>query len=177
MGHRGLIGFVIDGQEKLAYSHWGSYPDGNGLTMLEFARKIVTPGEGDRFGRGASSVDPKVLEKVRDLRLVAEQDSALGHLEGDPDGYLAEGRMPDSGAFASDSLFNEGTYLIDFDEGVLEAYTGFVKEPHKEGRFHRLPPGTQGYCPIKLIGSWPLTDLPTPEEFLDVCAEGEEGEE
>lgn len=194
MGHRGLIGFVIDGQEKLTYSHWGSYPEGNGLTMLEFARGLVVP-EG-RFGR--PSIDQAQLQRIRDLAVVEEDskptakqrellarytDLSVGdqtdeswyvllrETQGDPERILDAGYMIDSTPFAADSLFNEGSYLIDLDAGTYEAYDGFVKEPHNEGRFAHLTPrpdheGNVEYYPIKLAGSWPLLELPTNQEFL-----------
>lgn len=194
MGHRGLIGFVIDGQEKLAYSHWGSYPDGNGLVMLNFARKLMT--EQGRFGR--PSIDNTIVQQIRDLtvvdgssrptgpqqvRLSKYADSAvssgeldewyvlLRNTQGDPDAILQAGFIVDSAAFAIDSLFNEGSYLIDLDNEVLEAYEGFVQAPHNQGRFAHLDPrtgqdGSVEYYPIRLAGSWPLSALPSDEEFL-----------
>jgi hypothetical protein len=198
LGTRGLIGFVIDGVEKLSYNHWDSYPSGLGLTMLQFARDCMA--EADDFGR-THHVKPEVLDKVRALTLVDESDKPteeqqkllaehanttvssgsteewyvlLRELQGDPGGVLEAGFMIDSHEFVADSLFNEGTYLIDFDEGVFEAYTGFVKEPHDEGRFADVEPaknhaGVVEYYPIRLVGRWPLTELPTDQEFVTQC--------
>lgn len=205
MGTRGLIGFVVDGVEKLTYSHWGSSPESNGLVMLRFARSILT--DGDAFGRTVV-VKPDVLEKVRQLQLVDQDDrptneqqerlvehadftvstgqpdewyALLRNLQGDPQGYLDAGFMIDSAGFAADSLFNEGSYLIDFDENVYEAYDGFIRAPHDDGRFADMEPsknhdGVVEYYPIRLIGRWSLSALPTDEEFLKHCDPDEDEE-
>jgi len=196
MGHRGLIGFVIDGQEKLTYSHWGSYPEGNGLVMLDFARRVNDPRP--TVSETGNATTAQVLDEVRALKVVdgnskptledqkklaryldpsirgGEPDDwyvLLRETQGNPDAILDCGYIIDSASFAADSLFNEGSYLIDFDAGTFEAYDGFVSEPHNDGRFAHLKPrpnhnGVVEYYPIRLVGSWPLTDLPTDKEFL-----------
>lgn len=194
MGTRGLIGFVVDGVQKLGYSHWGSCPEDNGIVMLEFARGMMS--EGDRYGR--ASVNPNMLKLIRDLEVVKRDDKPtkeqqerlaryadtnvsggeldewyvlLRDTQGDPRAILECGFIIDNASFAADSLFNEGSYLIDLDTNVYEAYLGFVKEPHTDGRFADMEPapnpnGVVEYYPIRLGGSWPLTDLPRNEDFL-----------
>lgn len=44
MGTRGFVGFVIDGQEKIGYNHFDSYPDGLGVDVLSWLRGEVHGG-------------------------------------------------------------------------------------------------------------------------------------
>lgn len=47
MGTRGTWGFVADGDEKLTYNHFDSYPDGLGVDVLDALReKIADAGIG-----------------------------------------------------------------------------------------------------------------------------------
>lgn len=182
MGTRGTHGVVIDGTNKLAYNHFDSHPSHLGVAMLGSARSV----SGDL--NAARSLARKLTLVDQDAEPTPEQATALNERmdepvrtdadwynvlrdqQGDLFGYLQAEFMPDGGNFYADSLFCEWGYVIDLDAETFEAYKGFQREPHTEGRFaaefesaeHR----TSQYYPIKLIKSWPLSDLPTDEEFI-----------
>jgi hypothetical protein len=41
MGTRGTWGFVLDGEEKLTYNHFDSYPDCLGVEVLDALRERI----------------------------------------------------------------------------------------------------------------------------------------
>jgi hypothetical protein len=154
MGTRGLIGFAVGGEVKLAYNHWDSYPDGLGVKVLSFVRQLVKDGAVD-----------DAAQRVRDLKVVTDETPVtpadvqalkrwanttvggptetgapswyqlLRETQGDPDAILTAGYLEDSSEFALDSLFCEWGYVINFDDKVLEVYRGFQQKPPTAGRW------------------------------------------
>jgi hypothetical protein len=154
MGTRGLWGFVLDGEEKLTYNHFDSYPDGLGNTLIAYCRSVFELDGGEA----------ELCKEVRKLKLVNEDAkptkaqqrklaaagfhdpnvstgsteewySLLRNTQGDPRATLRSGFMIDKRDFALDSTFCEWAYVIDLDTGAFEVYQGFQYEPHEDGRF------------------------------------------
>lgn len=190
MGTRGLIGFAAEGKARMAYNHWDSYPSGLGLTALSIARDPAKLARlRDIDWRKVKSVD----ESAEPDEAEFDRLKALGHwqnvssgrdyyalfrdLQGDPLALLECGYWFEGVEFAADSLFCEWAYVIDLDANALEVYEGFQKEPHAEGRFASMKPGTDGYYPVKLVGSVPLDDLPCDDEFVAMFDSDDEDEE
>lgn len=201
MGTRGFIGFVAGEQEKIAYNHWDSYPSGLGLKVLAFAREAVT--RPDVLGtaiRALRVVDPDstpTKEDIQrfsqfswgaaehggsqDLRTGQEWYDLLHETQGDIAAILEAGVIEDASGFPLDSLFAEWGYIIDTSgDGWLEVYEGFQKLPHDRGRFaarQAISNRSSGpYYPVALRVRWPLTALPSDEEFLNALGyEEEEG--
>ncbi|WP_433233941.1 hypothetical protein [Actinomadura nitritigenes] len=193
MGTRGFIGFVADGEEKIAYNQFDSYPSGVGVTVMEWLRSGSTPHLREqvkalRVVPDDSEPTPEDIQRLSefaDLR-VSDKDPRewyvlLRDTQGDPGAILRAGVIEDASGFPLDSLFCEWGYLIDLDAETFEVYRGFQHQPHDKGRFASrggeqyanagLP---HGYYPVALAKSWPLAELPTPEQFLDALGEGEE---
>lgn len=197
MGTRGFVGFVSGGQTKVAYNHFDSYPSGLGITVLDWLSVIdFTEAAAQALAlRVVDSEDKPTPEDVEQLSEHLNLGVGGGHPDGVPSWYqllrgtqgspslmLGAGVIEDASGFPGDSLFAEYGYVVDFDTQVFEAYVGFQKEPHTAGRFANMEPKdkvTGLYYPVRLIGSWPLSDLPSGDDFLAQLrrAEGIEGDD
>lgn len=151
MGTRGLTVVVVDGQHKIAqYGQWDYYPEGQGVTVLEFCRKLADRElllrlvEKLKRCRYADERDERAYEewaKSRgieggwmDMDQAAEykrtfplwsHDHGAGILDLVLDSEADEIVLLDGYAFAGDSLFCEWAYVVDLDAGELEVYRGF----------------------------------------------------
>lgn len=197
MGTRGFVGFVSGGETKVAYNHFDSYPGGLGITMLDWL-SVADFTEAAAQALALRVVDPESTPTPEDVvRLSNHLNLGVdgGHpgdgpswyqllrgTQGSPSLMLAAGVVEDASDFPGDSLFAEYGYVADFDAQVFEVYAGFQKEPHTEGRFSAMEPKvkvTGMYYPVRLIGSWPLSNLPSGDDFLAQLrrAEGIEGDD
>lgn len=185
MGTRGVWGFVIDGQEKLAYNHFDSYPSGLGNDLLKMLDKMEIDKDGlvakARALRVVGENEKPTPEDVEKCKAAGTVDLGVSHqslddwycllrnAQGDLAKTLEVGIMEDGSAFPSDSLFCEWGYVFDLDNGKLEVYRGFQQKPHGLGRFAGRK-GRAGYYPIKLVAEYQLDNLPvslTPLEDPD----------
>jgi hypothetical protein len=177
MGTRGFIGFVIDGNEKIAYNHWDSYPGGLGVDVLEWLRKEHA-GHIRRKAAELRVVDPNSKPTAEDVeRLRGYTNTNVGtqqlddwyvllrETQGNPAAMLDAGVIEDGSGFPLDSLFAEYGYLVDLDENRFEAYRGFQNAEHEKGRFAGRSGARDGYYPCALVASWPLDELPSNDNF------------
>lgn len=152
MGTRGVMGFRVDGIDKMTYNHFDSYPTCLGASIAEDAASILKSaglnGLKDMI-RKLRVVDPKTekpskkdiacLNEWTDLN-VSEQSTSdwyclTRNLQGKCKDTLKAGVIVDSGDFIYDSLFCEWAYIINCDDEVLEIYKGFQSRPHNRGRY------------------------------------------
>lgn len=195
MGTRGLTGFVVDGQEKLGYQQYDSYPEGVGVEVLTYLRMVMETKGVESLRKKARDLklvsdavpptqeDIARLGKYTDLKVGAQSTSdwycLTRETHGKLDLILDCGYIEDQSSFASDSLFCEWAYVVDLDEGVLEVYCGFQTKPHTAGRFanrkvvERESSGDK-YYPITLLHTWPLDKLPDETTFVETLAEAAE---
>jgi hypothetical protein len=189
MGTRGAMGFAIDGELKIAYNHFDSYPTGLGVDILEFLRtaeldKIKQQARDLTLVDSEAEPTPEQIEKLKQYantnvstRSLKDWYVLLHQTQGDPAKTLEAGYVEDGSDFPYDSLFCEWGYVVDLDANVLEAYKGFQEQPHTAGRF--ASPTTEpdrGYYPIKLLASWPLDELPSKEAFCEALESKEDNE-
>lgn len=189
MGTRGFIGFVIGGDEKIAYNHFDSYPSGLGSNVLSWLwrnRHALICDEVHRgevggpvdLARKLRVVDPNSKPTAEDVeRLRGYTNTNVGtqqvddwyvllrETQGNPAAILDAGVIEDGSSFPLDSLFAEYGYLVDLDANRFEAYRGFQKAEHDKGRFATRSGARDGYHPCALVASWPLDELPTNGEF------------
>ena len=85
--------------------------------------------------------------------------------------HLDELATTDAYDFASDSLFCEWAYVIDYDTNTFEVYKGLnTSGISEEDRFFPLYDGENDYYPVKILASFPLDQLPDENEFLLQCS-------
>lgn len=176
MGTRGAMGFAVDGELKVAYNHFDSYPSYLGQSMVAWAGRAVEDLDVVREkARALTKVDDGVpATDDQRARCVAERAAVdldakswyglLRATQGDPGKMLAVGFYEDASSFPlTDSLFCEWAYVVDLDTEMLEVYEGFQREPHTSGRFAEGPE-SGGYWPCKLVAAYPLRELPADLE-------------
>jgi hypothetical protein len=190
MGTRGTLGFVIDGEEKLAYNHHDSYPTGIGVDVLSWARGVESWDDVREQARALMFVSDDVPPTVAQIErlggnkldvptgtLTLRKDQSwydlLYDTQGKPAAILEAGFMENASTFPMDGLFCEWGYVIDLDHEMLEVYRGFQKAPHDKGRFGKRPVDVwhknTDYYPIAMVAAWSLRELPSESEFLDGC--------
>lgn len=178
MGTRGAIVLVADGQEKVLYNHFDSYPEGLGEDVLLWLREVGDIEEDVRrqvialqkvpYNRKPTAEDIERLAEFHDPNVSTGADwySLLRRTQGDLSAVLRAGLYEDAAEFPLDSLFCEWAYVVDFDERRFEVYEGFRKTPTTEGRWAGKPgadsvSGTT-YYPVQRIASWSFDRLPLP---------------
>lgn len=155
MSTRGIMGFRLDGKDKLAFNHWDSYPEGLGEQVvnqfndlykffgLEFIKdrvrnlQLINP----ETYRKPTYDEEKKFEQYCDFRWGGSSDNwncLLEKTQGELKATLECGIMIDNHEFIVNSLFCEWAYIINLDDNVIEAYKGFQKDPHDKGRYSAL---------------------------------------
>lgn len=178
MSTRGFISFAVDGETKTAYNHHSSDPGWLGVRILSWARTAdidasrelarnlrVVDGESEPTNEDIAALQRFYNPSVGGRHERPTWYQLLRGTQGDAAAILASGYLEDGSGFPADSLFAEYGYVVDFDQQVLEAYVGFQERDHSDGRFHAMPQVENGYFPVRLVASWPLSKLPSDEEF------------
>lgn len=179
MGTRGFLGFVVDGEEKITYNHFDSYPSGLGVDMLKWLRGAVLDMDSLRAAVNALRVvsddqpptdaDIEHLRQFANLRVGEQSERSwyclLRGTQGKPGAILQAGAIEGAPEFPLDSLFAEYGYIVDLDAGTFEAYRGFQREQHDKGRFAARGNARGDYFPCALVASWPLAELPSDDDL------------
>ena len=175
MGTRGIMGFRIDGKDRLLYNHFDSYPRGLGEDMVTFLRKcddLDAVGEQVRALRDVDGTEPTASDRKRFSKYQANvstgQDwyALLRATQGDPAAVLECGVFEGADSFMADSLFCEYAYVINLDSGMFEVYRGFQRVEHDKGRYAKIRYSTSStarpcdYRPVALVGEYPIGDIP-----------------
>lgn len=142
MGTRGAFGFRIDGQDKVTYNHYDSYPSGLGENIV----RHIVKNKIDHMKNVARSIKmvnadiaptPEEIDSCLDWADLGVGDQKLTdwycllrEAQNSLDAWLDDGLrlMIDSQEFLLDGIFCEYAYIINLDEETLEFYTGFQKE-------------------------------------------------
>jgi len=138
MGTRGVWGFIVDGQKKMAYNHWDSYPSGLGRDLAQDLADY--PGTLDELKEEvrkikmvSEDVEPteEEIEKLlqhADLGVSTKSPKEWYVLLRDLQGKLAltveAGYMIEGFEFGYDGLFCEWGYVIDLDAAKFVVYGG-----------------------------------------------------
>lgn len=154
MGTRGSFGFRVNGQDKLMYNHFDSYPSGLGLDVLAFLKGTNL----DTLTKKVAKLEPvnnKVpptpeqiakCTKAGTVNLSVSERSTkdwyclLRNAQGDFKKLLKVGLFEPANNFILDSLFCEWAYIANLDTGKLEVYQGFNEGlPNPAGGIGQTP--------------------------------------
>jgi hypothetical protein len=187
MGTRGLMGFRLNGVDKLCYNHSDSYPDGLGddvnaelqIILLDFTfTGIVEMVEKIRMVTEDEPVTEDDITRLKEYHAswassgaATEWYSLLRNLQGKLRDTLTSGIMLEYGGFINESLFCEWAYIVNLDTRKLEVYKGFqTKKLKNAGRYmaaSRKPrgwkpeyAGQEFYYPCALIAEFSFDALP-----------------
>jgi hypothetical protein len=189
MGTRHLIAVMADGKYKIAqYGQWDGYPEGQGVTALEFLRTATNRKRLKAALKHCVWVtEAEIAATMKKLKVdewMNEEQAAIYHstyplfsrnhgaeilrMVATTPKKARPIRLYDSTSFAGDSLYCEWAYVVDFDKETFEVYKGFNESPlDKDERFAHLPEDTdQAWKPVRLVKSFRLSRLPAPASFL-----------
>lgn len=152
MGTSGLYGFVVNGEKRMTYNHYDSYPSGLGRDILEWLRDVdnfdAVRKDALKLRIVNQDAEPTDAEREQYAEHWSEVSTGrnwyaqLRHLQGDLGGLLEAGIMLDAEGYGG-----AYTYVVNLDEQTFSAaYT---------------------YNRHEVLGSWPLADLPTVDAFLE----------
>ena len=185
MGTRGTCGYFLNGEEKVTYNHFDSYPEELGVHVLGVIRdtdmgELRQKVEAIRLVSKGSKPTPDEIKKCQDANLVDTGVSRqnledwyclLRAAQGDLMAYCEVGLMIDGKSFLGDSVFCEWAYIINFDTNMLEVYKGFNQDKNAGGRYAKIPPEkiTDTYWGVGLIDEISFDEAKnmSDEEFLD----------
>lgn len=197
MGTRNLTAVYIDGEYKIAqYGQWDGYPEGQGITCLEFLRDKMNEEVFKAAVRDCSFISKDELNALWSKYTTSTDGwvtmdeaerfkAAYPELSRDTGAKILE-LVQNSGVrklhseleFAADGLFCEWAWVIDFDKRTFEAYRGFCKDkPYPIDRFYFLKDKQEGeYSVVKICASFSLDALPSDRDFLAAFAVDEDDE-
>jgi hypothetical protein len=201
MGTRNLICVVVNNEYRAAsYSQWDGYPQGQGLTALNFlntqykpklfkekvlATKWLSNDEVKKLWQDAGA-DPEsdgwvtidVSDKFKENNYHLSRDcgaNIFNIIQESPAGL----GLVDSVEFAA-SWSCEWAYVIDLDKNTFEVYEN-VEGPEltPNDRFYFLieqfKKDGEECEPVRMVKSYSLDELPTKEQFVkDLCPSEEE---
>ena len=183
MGTRGSFGIVVNGELKIGYNQFDSYPEGWGIDTLRWLRRTIEDGQEDKVKAEAATVKvvnediPPTEEDIGKLSLYTDLQYSsrstddwycLTHKsQGSIEKMIDCGYILDASTFPLDSLYCEWAYMVDFDNRQFEVYEGWNLGKASKGRWANLPYNkTTGYGAVDLKAIYHFDSLPTDDNFL-----------
>jgi hypothetical protein len=185
MGTRGSLGFRIDGQDKLTYCQFDSYPEGVGAEMLEELcgkwdwEQVKTNVRRLAHVREVPPTEQQIEENKQWSDLSVSEGTysdwycLLRQMQGRIGPYMSGEctAMYKANNFVLESVFCEYAYIVNLDDMTLEFYRGFNSSPMSNaGRYAgtQTPAVTRSdgstyqsdSYGVVLVDTVPLTDLP-----------------
>jgi len=182
MGTRNLTIVYLDGKYKVAqYGQFDGYPEGQGLTILEFLQEKFVE---YKFCKNLRKLQiAETDEEIKALDTLYKdhwprefsRDTAADILKMIQNNEVKSGFLISEISFASQGDC-EWAYVLDLDKRTFEVYEGWNKTPLKESdRFFFLGNYQDGdYCGVKLVHEWPLNNLPSIKEFTETFKDEDE---
>lgn len=202
MGTRGAIGFRINGELKVTYNHFDSYPSGLGQEFLEFVQKHCVS------ENTLQSLKEKVVKVIMVDEDIPPTESQYKDLKNYWDTEVSNGTdwyallrraqgisgldaiaedklhfMIDSKGFLRDSLFCEYAYIIDLDKCTANFYKGFNRDESKtefgltSGLDSSDGNSIKGYYPVRTVAIIPFNIINEYDDADVIYGYGEEESE
>lgn len=158
MGTRGFYGFKKDGEYKVTYNHFDSYPDGGlGEDVVRFCESTSTGemkkifDEIEMIGQNIDPTEEQIKNCVpwTDLSVSNQSTSdwycLLRKAQGDLEAYKngLKYMKDDSWALTEKDTWLEYGYVINLDDDTLDFYTYMGSEPDLKIPFERLDGAVQ----------------------------------
>lgn len=180
MGTRGAFGFRLNGEDKVTYNHFDSYPSGLGKDLLKelsgqtYESLVATAKRITLVNSDSKPTEEQIasLKKYANTGVSSKQLDEWYVLLRETQGTLApwlSGDLPvmiDSHRFLADSLFCEYAYIVNLDGKCFEVYHGFNKDPNAEGRYANAGIAVDGdekeedrYYGVALFKAFPLDEI------------------
>jgi hypothetical protein len=157
-----VLGWLTDNRDALLHPQPGGVLDRIRALRLIPDYTALTPADIERIAAA-------LRQNTETEHLVGDDpgdgEEVLEYATYDLDTLPHVGIMEDGSSFPTASLYCEWGYLIDLDTATFEVYRGFQKAPHDAGRFAHRPSANDGFYPVALVASWPLTALPDFNQF------------
>jgi len=202
MGTRNLTMVIHQKETKVAqYGQWDGNPSGQGVNVLKFLRKFNI----EKFKQDLKRVHWMTPTEEKALEALADNNGEwqdyfpqISRNVASDILFMIDGRklaLRNEEEFASESLHNEWSYVIDLDKEQLEVYKGFQTKPvPKSERFAKYNEKAEKesmeftdykkdgspkkkkhkYYPIKLVKIYKLNNLPSDKQFIAECEPEEE---
>ena len=181
MGTRGCYGFKKNGEDKLTYNHYDSYPSYLGEHVAEFCKSTSITEMNEIFDRivlvdeMSKPTKKQVVECIEyydgtvSTQSVEDWYCLLREVQGDLNVYKNGLRyMIDSCDFIKNSLFCEYAYIINLDTNCLEFWVGFQDKPCEGNRYGtETGDNLDKYYPCKMMSYYSLDTEKTAQEIVD----------
>lgn len=119
MGTRGAIGFYKEGNEKVCYNHFDSYPTGLGDDLISYLK-----------GKTINELN-SICDEIK-----LSDDYVKGGGFSIENGFSKS--FEDYRTFLANSVFCQYAYIINLDDKVVEFYSGINHNPEAKGRYAHL---------------------------------------
>ena len=157
MSTRGVVGYYKNGNLKVTFNHFDSYPGGLGESVKQYIFENINNLD-DHFNNIKLINNEQLTDSIEEELNSLEQGNLLE--------YVTLGYMFDEKEFLKDSLFCGWAYIIDLDKKVLEIYRGF-NENKPKGKFKNWGKAkiTDKYFPVTLVKTIPFEKI----KNFDMC--------
>ena len=171
MSTRGAWGFIIDGEEKIAFNHYDSYPRSLGMAVKNFAQNHSLD-DLKKIAKSLQLVSDDIKPTQEQINHCTEMQTVnldvserstddwyclLHNAQGRPEMY-ADGLkfMLDSRDFLKESLWCEWVYIIDLDREMFQVFKGGIVK-HSGRMLYNVSLVVE--IPLSGVGDIALTDI------------------
>ena len=172
MSTRGILGFHIGGEGKIAYNETNSVPAALGKNVICALHNILY--NRATLEHRAAQLEAVPFEKMPMLDQLQkvkafhpngtgtadeEWSRMVSETQGDLKAMMRAGLYEDEKHFVRDSRICEWGYVANLDKSVLEVYRGGQKQSHGKGRFAEMGRSDRRNYPVASVGKIPFETI------------------